>query len=172
MNAFNLANVTPSAAAAKLADYANKPGAYASAIVAQGRDYTEAVCAAINARTEDKPEERRALYKVLHQAAQRAGAAFVIVSRKHSGLNVADAPAKGSAAEAGGDAPAAPKPGTSAEKIADLSRRLAESESERKRLAAQVAELTAENIALRAKLKGNKPAVRVAKPAAAAVVNA
>lgn len=172
MQAFNLSNVTPSAAAAKLADLSSKPAAYASAIVDKGRDYTEAVCAAINARTEDKPEERRALYKVLHQAAQRAGAAFVIVSRKHSGLNVADAPAKGSAAEAGGDAPAAPKPGTSAEKIADLSRRLAESESERKRLAALVAELTTERDALRAKLKGNKPAARVAKPAAAAVVNA
>lgn len=121
MQTFNLSNVTPSAAAAKLADLSSKPAAYASAIVDKGREFTEAVCAAINARTEDKPEERRALYKVLHQAAQRAGAAFVIVSRKHSGLNVADAPAKGSATEAGGDAPAAPKPGTSAEKIADLS---------------------------------------------------
>lgn len=168
MNAFNLSNVTPSAAAAKLADYANKPGAYASAIVAQGREYAGAVCAAINARTEDKPEERRALYRVLHQAATRAGSPFIFVSRKHSGLNVADAPAKGSAPEAEANANA-PKPGTSAEKIADLSRRLAESEAERVKLAARVAELETENRALRAKLKPAKPAARVAKPAAAAV---
>ena len=169
MQTFNLSNVTPSAAAAKLADYASKPGAYASAIVAQGREFVEAVCAAVNARTEDKPEERRALYRVLHQAATRANAPFAIASRKHSGLSVTDKPAAESATEAGGAAPAAPKPGTPAEKIADLSRRLAESEAERKRLVALVATLTAERDALRAKLKGTKPAARTAKPAAAAV---
>jgi hypothetical protein len=171
MNAFNLSNVSPSAAAAKLADLASKPGAYAAAIIDKGRDYAEAVAAAINARTEDKPEERRALYKVLHQAATRANAPFAFVSRKHSGIATAEAAPKGSAAEAGASDATAPKPGTSAEKIADLSRRLAESETERKRLAALVATLTTERDALRAKLKGSKPAARVAKPAAA-VVNA
>lgn len=172
MNTFNLSNVAPSAAASKLADYASKPGAYASAIIAQGREYVAAVCAAINARTEDKPEERRALYRVLHQAATRADAPFSLVSRKHSGLNVADAAPKGSAPEAGADATTR-RPGTSADKIADLSRRLAESEAERARLSALVATLTSERDALAAKLKSNKPAARPAKRSATvAAVNA
>lgn len=150
--------VKPSAAAHMLMSKLDGARDYAVRIVATGREFAQAVCESLNAKTENAPEQRRAVYKALHQAASRFNASFTFGSRKHSGLFLADAKPASAEKPAGANTPK-PKDIT----VQLLTEKLAAVTAERDALRAERDALRAELDALNASL--DRKLVRAARKA-------